>query len=111
MLCCQVPSDPTIQSPPSTINHLHPPSNHLHPPRLQGVLSVSWCTQDPALLLSSGKDHRTLCWDVHNGTIVTDTTSSQWNFDVQWSLRNPGVFSTSSFDGKARALLPAFDQC
>lgn len=63
---------------------------------------MSWCTHDPTLLLSSGKDNRTLCWDVHNGTIVTDTSSGQWNFDVQWSLRTPGVFSTSSFDGKAR---------
>ena len=34
---------------------------------LQGVLGMSWCPQDSSFLLSSGKDNRTLCWDVNAG--------------------------------------------
>lgn len=29
----------------------------------KGVLSLSWCRQDPSLLLSSGKDNRTILWN------------------------------------------------
>jgi hypothetical protein len=28
--------------------------------------------------------------------------STNWNFDVQWSARIPGLLSTSSFDGKVQ---------
>ena len=27
----------------------------------KGVLSLSWCKKDPDLLLSSGKDNKTIC--------------------------------------------------
>ena len=37
---------------------------------VQGVLGMSWCPQDPTLLLSSGKDNRTICWDVTTGAGV-----------------------------------------
>lgn len=29
----------------------------------KGILSLSWCKQDPSLLLSSGKDNRTILWN------------------------------------------------
>lgn len=29
----------------------------------KGILSVSWCKQDPELLLSCGKDNRTILWN------------------------------------------------
>ncbi|OAX82810.1 protein transporter SEC31 [Emergomyces africanus] len=32
-----------------------------------GVLSLSWCAQDPDLLLSCGKDNRTICWNPQTG--------------------------------------------
>ena len=33
----------------------------------KGVLAMSWCPQDSSFLLSSGKDNRTICWDVGAG--------------------------------------------
>lgn len=38
----------------------------------QGVLAASWCPFDNGLLLSAGKDNRTLCWDPSAGTILSE---------------------------------------
>ncbi|XP_071129998.1 protein transport protein Sec31A-like isoform X4 [Mytilus edulis] len=70
----------------------------------RGVLDIAWCPQDSDLLLSCGKDNRILCWnpnsDVPGGEVIYELpTSTQWCFDVQWCPRNPGVISSSSFDG------------
>ncbi|KAK3253493.1 hypothetical protein CYMTET_37261 [Cymbomonas tetramitiformis] len=66
-----------------------------------GVLSMAWCPSDTSLLLSCAKDNRTLCWDTNSGEVVAELPpSSNWNFDVQWSVRTPGVLGASSFDGK-----------
>lgn len=35
----------------------------------KGVLAMSWCPQDSSFLLSSGKDNRTICWDVNAGAL------------------------------------------
>ena len=43
----------------------------------QGVLSMSWCPHDESLLLSSGKDNRTLLWDLHSMTCVADLPNEQ----------------------------------
>ncbi len=37
-----------------------------------------------------------VCWQV----LCELPASGNWNFDVQWSPRTPGVLSTSSFDGQ-----------
>jgi protein transport protein SEC31 len=67
----------------------------------QGVLSLSWSIADPRLLLSCGKDNRTVCWNTQTGEpfgefpIVTN-----WTFETAWSPRHPDLFATASFDGK-----------
>jgi protein transport protein SEC31 len=69
----------------------------------KGVLSLSWCNFDPSLLLSCGKDNRTLCWDTRSGTLINEVeVSNNWNFDVQWSPCLPAVVSTCSLEGKIR---------
>lgn len=51
----------------------------------KGVLSVSWCPHDSSLLLTCGKDNRTLCWDPTTGEMLCELpASNNWNFDVQW---------------------------
>jgi protein transport protein SEC31 len=67
----------------------------------KGILSLSWCGMDSELLLSCGKDNRTICWNPKTGEMVGEfPQNNNWAFDVQWSPRNPNLLSTASFDGK-----------
>jgi protein transport protein SEC31 len=67
----------------------------------QGILSLSWSRDDPRLLLSCGKDNRTICWDAQTGEpfgefpIVTN-----WTFQTSWNPKHPDLIATASFDGK-----------
>ncbi|KAF7824612.1 protein transport protein SEC31-like protein B-like [Senna tora] len=67
----------------------------------RGVIAMSWCPNDSSYLLSCGKDSRTICWDTTSGEIVCELPAgTNWNFDVHWYTKIPGVISASSFDGK-----------
>ncbi|KAJ1680430.1 protein transport protein S31 [Spiromyces aspiralis] len=67
----------------------------------RGILSLSWCKKDSGLLLSSGKDNRTICWNPFTQDIVGELPAgNNWVFDVQWCQHNPNVISTASFDGR-----------
>ncbi|KAJ3343135.1 protein transport protein S31 [Gonapodya sp. JEL0774] len=69
----------------------------------KGILSVAWCPRDTDLLVSCGKDNRTIVWNPMKGEILGDLDFSQnWPFDVQWCPRNPDLLATSSFDGKIK---------
>ncbi|KAG9080130.1 protein transport protein S31, partial [Ceratobasidium sp. 370] len=66
----------------------------------RGVLSLSWSTWDPDLLLSCGKDNRTICWNPTSGEIVGQLPpSANWSFQTSWNPRNPGLFATANYDG------------
>ncbi|ORX35923.1 hypothetical protein BD324DRAFT_629551 [Kockovaella imperatae] len=66
----------------------------------KGVLSVAWCAQDSDLLLSCGKDNRTICWNPQSGDIVGELPiASDWAFQTSWCPRNPDLLATASFDG------------
>ncbi|KAJ1739647.1 protein transport protein S31 [Coemansia sp. RSA 990] len=67
----------------------------------RGVLSLSWCRKDAGLLLSSGKDNRTICWDPSTSEIVGELPpAANWVYDVQWNQSNPNLLSGASFDGR-----------
>ncbi|CAH9098983.1 unnamed protein product [Cuscuta epithymum] len=67
----------------------------------KGVIAMSWCPIDSSYLLTCAKDNRTICWDVLSGEIASELPSgTNWNFDVHWYPKCPGVISASSFDGK-----------
>ncbi|KAI4323465.1 hypothetical protein L6164_023067 [Bauhinia variegata] len=67
----------------------------------RGVIAMSWCPIDSSYLLSCGKDSRTICWDTTSGEIVCELPAgTNWNFDLHWYPKIPGVISASSFDGK-----------
>ncbi|KAG4300895.1 hypothetical protein PCK1_002972, partial [Pneumocystis canis] len=66
-----------------------------------GILYVSWCKQDSGLLLSCGKDNRTLCWDPFSAELIGEfPRSNNWVFRALWSLKNPDVIASASYDGK-----------
>ncbi|EGC35441.1 hypothetical protein DICPUDRAFT_152246 [Dictyostelium purpureum] len=72
----------------------------------KGVWGLSWSPNDPALLLSCGKDNRTICWNYDRQEVLCDidhqsnSNGNEWNFEVQWSPRVPALLATSSFVGK-----------
>lgn len=85
-----------------------------------GVLSLSWCPNDPGLLLSCAKDNRTLMWDLYTRKVVYEFPSErshapamgsdqffgggagQRRWNVQWSPKIPAVASACTLDGKVQ---------
>ncbi|MCJ1476548.1 protein transport protein S31 [Lambiella insularis] len=66
-----------------------------------GVLSLSWCQQDSDLLLSCGKDNRTICWNPQTGEPYGEfPVVTNWTFQTRWNPHNPNLLATASFDGK-----------
>ncbi|KAK9888179.1 hypothetical protein WA026_000448 [Henosepilachna vigintioctopunctata] len=70
----------------------------------RGILSLAWCSDDPDLLVSCGKDNRILCWNPSsneaNGEVLAEIAkTNQWSFDVSWCPKNPAVIACPSFDG------------
>ncbi|KAF7540397.1 hypothetical protein G7Z17_g12204 [Cylindrodendrum hubeiense] len=67
----------------------------------QGVLSLSWCQQDSELLLSSGKDNRTIVWNPMTGERYGELPEvTNWTFLTRFNPHNPNLSATASFDGK-----------
>ena len=66
-----------------------------------GILSLSWCHQDNDLLLSCGKDNRSICWNPQTGDSYGEfSVVTNWTFQTRWNPRNPNIIATASFDGK-----------
>lgn len=82
------------------LRHAHSPEKILAGHQ-KGVMGVSWCRQDSDLLMSCGKDCRTLCWNPRTGEQLGELShSSNWTFQADWCPRNPDLLATGSFDGK-----------
>ncbi|OZJ04890.1 hypothetical protein BZG36_02498 [Bifiguratus adelaidae] len=82
------------------LRHAHSPEKSLSGHN-KGILSLSWCEKDSDLLLSCGKDCRTLCWNPRTGENIGELPhSTNWNFEVEWCPRNPDLLAIASFDGK-----------
>ena len=69
------------------------------------MLSLSWCPQDTDLLLSCGKDNRTICWNPNAKKSQSEyygefPVVTNWTFQTRWSPHNPNLLATASFDGK-----------
>ncbi|KAF2968736.1 hypothetical protein GQX73_g4805 [Xylaria multiplex] len=67
----------------------------------QGVLSVSWCQQDGDILISSGKDNKTLIWNPQTGERYGEFPEvTNWTFLTRFHPYNPNLSATAAFDGK-----------
>ncbi|KAJ2906944.1 Protein transport protein SEC31 [Zalerion maritima] len=68
---------------------------------LQGVLSLSWCDHDADLLISSGRDAKTIVWNPQTGEKLGELPeATNWAFLTQFHPHNPNLTATASFDGK-----------
>lgn len=66
-----------------------------------GVLGLSWCSQDSDLLLSCGKDNKTVCWNAKTSERLGEfAAGSNWTFQTRWNPHNPALLASASFDGK-----------
>ncbi|KAF6792997.1 WD domain-containing protein [Colletotrichum sojae] len=66
-----------------------------------GVLSLSWCQQDSDLLLSCGKDNRTIVWNPQTGDRYGEFPEvTNWTFLTRFNPSNPNLSATAGFDGK-----------
>ncbi|KAL9013615.1 MAG: hypothetical protein Q9173_001702 [Seirophora scorigena] len=66
-----------------------------------GVLSLSWCAHDNDLLVSCGKDNRTICWNPQTAEAYGEfPVVTNWTFQTRWNPHNPSFLATASFDGK-----------
>jgi protein transport protein SEC31 len=64
-------------------------------------LGVSWCRQDSDLLMSCGKDCKTLIWNPNSGELLGELAQdTNWTFQTEWCPRNPDLLASASFDGK-----------
>lgn len=95
----------------------------------KGILKTSWCPHDDTLLLSCGKDNRTILWDLFALRPIADVPNDiptespedmqnsqsgamfgasglapaqQRRYDIQWSPMKRGVLATSSLDRKVQ---------
>ena len=67
----------------------------------QGVLSLSWCQEDTDLLLSCGKDNKTICWNARTGQPFGEfPVVTNWTFETRWHPHHSYLIATASFDGK-----------
>ncbi|KAM3458024.1 hypothetical protein MY3296_000674 [Beauveria thailandica] len=67
----------------------------------QGILSLAWCSQDSSILLSSGKDNKTLVWNPLTGERLGELPEvTNWTFQTRFHPHNPNLSATASFDGK-----------
>ncbi|ATY66655.1 WD40 YVTN repeat-like-containing domain [Cordyceps militaris] len=67
----------------------------------QGILSLSWCSQDSSILLSSGKDNKTIVWNPLTGERYGELPEvTNWTFQTRFHPQNPNLSATASFDGK-----------
>ncbi|KAK4520675.1 uncharacterized protein ATC70_006553 [Mucor velutinosus] len=82
------------------LRHAHSPEKTLAG-HSKGVLDVSWCRQDSDLLMSCGKDCKTLIWNPNSGELLGELAQdTNWTFQTEWCPRNPDLLASASFDGK-----------
>eukprot|EP00392_Amoebophrya_sp_AT5.2_P018700 g19306.t1 len=71
----------------------------------KGITKIAWAHDDPELLLSTGRDNRTICWVLGLGgngqqrsepEIFCDVSNVSNNTDISWAPMLKGFCSTSS---------------
>ncbi|EER05343.1 conserved hypothetical protein [Perkinsus marinus ATCC 50983] len=69
----------------------------------KGITCASYCPQDSSLLLTSGRDNRTVVWHMGEASsmdIFAELQCTSPAFDVAWSNSSAGVVATAATNGK-----------
>jgi protein transport protein SEC31 len=80
--------------PVATFNDIH----------YSGILSFSWCLSDPSLVVSSGKDNRTVVTNFKTGEQVLEFPTQGLNKNIKWSNNLHGKICTMDNDGNSSVL-------
>jgi len=80
--------------PVATFNDIH----------YSGILSFSWCLSDPSLVVSSGKDNRTVITNFKTGEQVMEFPTQSKYTDLKWSNHLNGKISAMDQDGCSSVL-------
>ena len=75
--------------PVATFNDIH----------YSGILSFSWCHTDPSLVVSSGKDNRTVITNFKTGEQVMEFPTQEQYTNLKWSNHLNGKISAMDKDG------------
>lgn len=72
-----------------------------------GILSFSWCLSDPSLVVSSGKDGRTVVTNFKTSETVLEFPTDQAFKGLRWSTQMPGKLCamSDSSDGGSTSVL------
>lgn len=65
----------------------------------KGINCVNWCTNDPSLILTGGKDEKILCWNYKTGELVSEMNNGENANNVKWSPKLPSIYSVTSESG------------
>lgn len=65
---------------------------------------MSWCLQDPALVVSSAKDQRTIVTNFQTGEVVLEFPGRQAYEQIKWSPHLPGKIAAFSEHGHTEIL-------
>lgn len=80
--------------PVATFNEIH----------YSGILSFSWCLSDPSLVVSSGKDNRTVVTNFKTGEQVLEFPTQQQFKKVRWSNNLHGKICAMNDEGHSSVL-------
>jgi protein transport protein SEC31 len=69
-----------------------------------GILSVSWCLSDPNLLVSSGKDFRTVLANSKTGERIFEFPTQQQYNKIVWSSALKGKLACMDTEGSTSVL-------
>lgn len=69
----------------------------------KGIHHLDWCVTDPSLIITTGRDNRVCVWNVKTSEspLVAEHTLEETCSDVQWSPRQPEIFSATTNSGKS----------
>jgi protein transport protein SEC31 len=66
-----------------------------------GVLAMSWSSFDTNLLVSCGRDGRTIFVNPNTGAVAGQLPQQDnWVFDVKWAPKTPAVLASASYDSQ-----------